>query len=117
MSYNHDPLNAVVAVFADKATGNPDYIIINGFEFDGAQGAILATSKLLPGLVINPNTPYGIFQPDGIIEVAAKENASNIKRFYFDTIDFLHDCFEKILLELARRFDELVAWRQIVLNQ
>lgn len=117
MSFNHDPFNAIVGVFANRDTGNPDYIVINGIEFDGAQGAILATWKLLPGLVINSNTPYGIFQPDGIIEVTAKENTTNFKRFYFDTIDYLNDCFEKIILELSRRFNELVTWRQIILNQ
>ncbi|MFW9899853.1 MAG: hypothetical protein ACFFDY_01035 [Candidatus Thorarchaeota archaeon] len=117
MSFQHDPLNTVVGVFANKETGNPDYIVIGGFEFDGPQGAVLATSKLLPGLNINPNTPYGIFQPNGIIEVTAKENITNFKRFYFDTIDYLNDCYDKIILELGRRFNELVAWRQIVLNQ
>lgn len=105
-----------VLIFADPDTGNPEYIFIGSVEFEGSNGAILASHKLLPGLKFC-NTPYGIFEPSGILEVTTKETDYNTKRFYFDQIDYINDCMENILIQLSIRFDTLVAWRQIVLNQ
>lgn len=116
-SWTKDSLNTNVAIFADSKTGNPDQIII-GFEiFNDAEGAILATRKLLPGITMHSNTPYGIFQPSGLIECTWLYSKYNYKRFYFDQIDYLQDCVDCIILQLGIRFEHIIGWRQIVLNQ
>ena len=115
--WTKDPLNTNVAIFADPETGNPDQIIIGSEIFSDMEGAVLATRKLLPGITMHANTPYGIFQPSGLIECTWLYSTCNYKRFYFDQIDYLHDCVEYVILQLWIRFERIILWRQIVLNQ
>lgn len=114
--YKQHPMQYSVLIFADPDTGNPEYIFIGSLEFEGSYGAILASHKLLPGLKFT-KTNYGIFEPSGIIEVTTKETDYNSRRFYFDQIDYINDCMENILIQLSKRFDTMVAWRSLVLNQ
>ena len=120
MAFTHDPIKATLKIWANRETGNPDTIMIDFTIFYGQEGVIRATSKILPGIKMRENTPYGIFEPSGQIELTYECNgvsAQHFKRFVFDPINYLEDGYEYVITQLWIRFEAIIAWRQMVLNQ
>lgn len=101
----------------DNTTQDLTHVKVGKYIFSGQKGTILATRKLIPGIYVHENTPYGLFEPSGLIELSYEPSFANSIRFTFDPINYANDGRDIILDAVFSRMCIILDWYNNILNQ